>query len=268
MKITFLGTGTSVGVPTMGCDCEVCRSKDPHDKRLRASALIETDKGTKIIIDCGPDFRQQYLKHDIGKFDAILFTHEHFDHAVGLNEIRPLGGAELYAEHRVLEAIRYNLPYIFCEHPYPGAPDFHLHEVHDDRPFMIGADKVIPIRAVHARLPVLGYRIGSLAYITDFSGISDGETEKLKGLDVLVMGALRLKPHPAHLSVPEALELVDRLRPKQTFFIHMSHDVGLHADVCEKLPENVTLSYDGLQYEWHDLCKKTNTDKNIITEYK
>lgn len=252
MKVTFLGTGTSTGVPQMGCSCEVCRSNDPRDTRLRTSALLTTDSGRNILVDCGPDFRQQFLAHSdaLSRIDGILFTHEHFDHASGLNEIRPLHSAQLYAEKRVAEAIRYNLPYIFSEHPYPGAPTLDLHVINPDEPFFIDGQEVIPVRAIHGQLPVLGYRIGSFGYLTDISEIEDGELSKFKGVKVFVLGALRYKPHPSHLSVEESIEVARRVGAEKTFFVHMSHDIGLHAEVCASLPEGMTLAYDALTYEW------------------
>lgn len=250
MKVTFLGTGTSTGVPQMGCSCAVCRSSDPRDTRLRTSALLTTDSGVNILVDCGPDFRQQYLRHSLSRIDGIIFTHEHFDHASGLNEIRPLHTAQLYAEHRVAEAIKYNLPYIFSDHPYPGAPTLDLHEVKPGAPFAIEWQEIIPVRATHGNLPVLGYRIGSFGYLTDISEIEDSELEKFKGVKVFVLGALRYKPHPSHLSVEQSIDVARKVGAEQTFFVHMSHDIGLHAEVCAALPQGMTLAYDTLVYEW------------------
>lgn len=250
MKLLFLGTGTSTGVPQLGCDCSVCRSRDPRDVRLRASVVVTTDAGRKILIDCGPDFRYQALKYRIGTVDAILFTHEHFDHAWGLNEIRPLHQADLYAESRVLKCIQDTLPYIFSEHPYPGAPELRLHRIEADVEVEIAGERVLPVRAMHMHLPVLGYRIGDFAYVTDISSISEEEKEKLRGLKVLVLGALRKSEHPAHLKLDDALALAKELDAGQTFFTHMSHDMGLHEEVDGELPERVRLAYDGLEVEW------------------
>ncbi|MBQ4358453.1 MAG: MBL fold metallo-hydrolase [Paludibacteraceae bacterium] len=250
MKLLFLGTGTSTGVPQLGCNCDVCRSIDPKDMRLRASAMLTTDTGRQFLIDCGPDFRYQALKYHIGVGDAILFTHEHFDHAWGLNEIRPLHQADLYAEDRVLKCFRDTLPYIFNEHPYPGAPDLRLHRIKEEKPFSIAGERIIPIRALHMQLPVLGYRIGDFAYVTDFSSIAESEKEKLRGVKVLVLGALRKSEHPAHLKLSDALDLARDLAAEQTFFTHMSHDMGKHEDVNRQLPPHVQLAYDGLRVEW------------------
>ncbi len=252
MKVLLLGTGTSTGVPQLGCSCSVCKSDDIKDNRLRSSLLVTKDN-EKLLIDCGPDFRQQMLLYGITKITDILFTHEHYDHVSGLDEVRPFREVNVFAEKRVLDMFVHNMPYVFNAKPYPGAPKIHLHEISDfNLLFKVASFDVQPIRMMHQRLPVLGYRIGKFAYITDFSVVDEAECDKLKGLDVLVMDALRISTHPAHLSLAEALELVKKLQPKKTYFIHMSHDMGLHEEVERTLPEGVFLAYDGLEIEIAD----------------
>jgi phosphoribosyl 1,2-cyclic phosphate phosphodiesterase len=246
MKILFLGTGTSTGVPQMAGDCAVCQSTDSKDKRLRSSALI-SDGDNSLLIDCGPDFRQQVLMHRIKKVSNILFTHEHYDHISGLDEVRPFRAVDVYAEKRLLDVLVHNLPYIF-KSTYPGAPTINLNEIQKfNSTFQVSGFEVLPVRLMHHKLPVLGYRINNFAYVTDFSAIDESEMEKLKGLDVLAIDALRVFPHPAHLTLDQALELVEKLQPKRAYFIHMSHDMGLHEELQKTLTENVFLAYDGLE---------------------
>jgi phosphoribosyl 1,2-cyclic phosphate phosphodiesterase len=246
-KILFLGTGTSTGVPHIGCSCPVCKSTDLKDKRLRASLLVSVE-GKKLLIDCGPDFRQQALLHEVNKIDAILLTHEHYDHVSGIDDLRPLLEADLYAEDRVIERLKYSLPYIFSAQPYPGAPDIRLHTLEQTNTSSVICEiEVMPIRMFHFELPVLGFRIGKMAYLTDFNEISDEECDKLKELDVLVVDALRQHPHHAHLMLTEAIDLVNKIQPKKAYFTHMSHDMGLHEQVQALLPANVFLAYDGLE---------------------
>jgi len=249
MKILFLGTGTSTGVPEIACQCAVCQSTDSRDKRLRTSVLV-TDGEHNLLIDCGPDFRQQMLLYKVLNVDSIVLTHEHYDHVSGLDEVRPLLVAEVYAEERVLEVIKHNLPYIFNANPYPGAPQINLHEISNfDIPFQVRGFEVQPIRLLHYKLPILGYRVGNFAYLTDFSEIDEAECEKLKGLEVLVVDALRQFPHHAHMMLSEALALVEKIKPKQAYFTHMSHDIGLHEEVQKLMPENVFFAWDGLELE-------------------
>ena len=245
-NILFLGTGTSTGVPQIACQCEVCRSENPKDKRLRASVLISDEK-TSVLIDCGPDFRQQMLKHDIRSFSAILLTHEHYDHVGGLDDIRPFGDVDIYAEKCVTKAVHRTMPYCFCENRHPGVPKISMHEITENEEFEIGTFHVETIRVMHANLPILGFRINNIAYLTDVKTIDDKALEQLKGLDVLILSALRNEEHLSHLTVNEALELVKKLNPKQTYFTHMSHHIGLHDEVNKQLPENVELAYDGLE---------------------
>lgn len=245
MNLLFLGTGTSTGVPQIGCSCSTCKSADSKDKRLRASVFL-TEGDTKILIDCGPDLRQQLLTHDINSVSAVLLTHDHYDHVGGLDDVRPLGDTQLYAEKRVLSVIQRNMPYCFADIKYPGVPKIHLHEINENV-FYINNLKIVPIRIMHARLPILGFRVGKVAYLTDIKTIDDRSIEKLQNLDVLVMNALRIKDHIAHLSLSEAIEIATRIGARKTYFTHMSHDIGLHEEINKSLPENIELAYDGLQ---------------------
>lgn len=249
MKITFLGTGTSTGVPEIGCTCEVCMSKDPKDKRLRTSALVETE-GKTILIDCGPDFRYQMIRAGVTHLDAVLVTHEHYDHVGGLDDLRPFGrekDVDIYAEDYVADAIISRIPYCFRTNKYKGIPNLNLHAVRE--PFRAAGLEVIPIRVKHGSLPIFGYRIGNMAYITDMKTLPEEELSKLQSLDVLVVNALRLdEKHPTHLGLYKALELVEKLAPKQAFFTHMSHKIGLHEEVEKTLPDHVNLAFDTLSY--------------------
>lgn len=250
MRVKFLGTGTSTGVPEIGCTCPVCTSPDSKDKRLRASVIVYIDE--KIIhIDCGPDFRQQMLATDFRPIDGVLLTHEHYDHVGGIDDLRPFcqfGDIEIYAEIFVADALRKRIPYCFIEKKYPGVPDINLNII-ELKPFYIKNAEVIPIRLMHANLPILGYRIANFAYLTDLKTIPDEEYEKLKNLDVVVMNALRIKEHLSHQNLEQALENAAKIGAKKTYFIHMNHHIGLHKDIEKILPENVFLSYDGLEIE-------------------
>ncbi len=248
MKITFLGTGTSTGVPEIGCQCPVCISSDPRDRRLRTSALIEVD-GKRIGIDCGPDFRAQMLAAGIDRLDALLLTHEHYDHVGGLDDLRPLlfkSELPIYAEENVIEAIHTRMPYAFREHRYPGAPRLKLVCIGNE-PFTAAGIPITPIRLMHAELPVLGFRIGNLAYLTDLKYIPEEEFAKLHHLDILVIEALRKGFHYTHESLEDALTNIHRIAPRQSFLIHLSHRIGLYAEVERELPEGVRLAYDGLE---------------------
>lgn len=247
-RILFLGTGTSTGVPQIGCQCEVCRSTDTHDHRLRTSALIELN-GTRLLIDCGPDFRQQMLTYDIRQLSAVLLTHEHYDHMGGLDDLRPFGNVDVYAETRVLDAVKRVMPYCFAEQPYPGAPRIALHDIQPYRLFDVCGLPVMPIRLMHARLPILGFRIQRVAYLTDVKTMDRQALQSLAGVDVLVLNALRKTEHPSHQTLDDALALVSEIRPAKTYLIHMSHDMGLHSKVQAELPAGVELAYDGL-----DIC--------------
>lgn len=244
MEILFLGTGTSTGVPQIGCKCRACLSNDTKDKRLRASVLV-TNGNTKILIDCGPDFRQQMLNYQINSLTGILITHEHYDHLGGLDDVRPLGHTHVYGEKRVLSVIKQNLAYSFQENKYPGVPKISINEI-TTTPFYIKETPIIPIRVMHAKLPILGFRIGKMAYITDIKTISEEAIEQLRNLDVLILSALRIEQHISHLSLNEALELTIKIAAKKTYFTHMSHDMGLHDEMNKSLSENAELAYDGM----------------------
>jgi phosphoribosyl 1,2-cyclic phosphate phosphodiesterase len=252
LKVTFLGTGTSQGVPVIACPCAVCRSTDPHDKRLRSSVLIEVE-GRNIVIDSGPDFRQQMLTSGVQALSAILFTHEHKDHIAGLDDIRAFnyvqqGPVDIYAEKRVQDALKQEYAYIFAEQKYPGVPQVNMHKI-NDLPFEVEGIPVLPIRAMHMRLPLLGFRIRNFTYITDANYISKEEKQKIKGTDYLVINGLRRKKHISHFTLDEALEVINEVKPKQAFITHISHQMGLHKEVQSELPPNVSLAYDGVVIE-------------------
>lgn len=250
--LTFLGTGTSQGIPIIGCKCEVCSSRDPRDQRLRTSALLHY-KGKNILFDTSADFRGQMLAQGINSIDYVLFTHEHRDHTAGLDELRPMTWhrdtpVPIYAEQRVLTYLHAAFPHIMGGEKYPGGAKLKEIAV-AEAPFALDDSvKVIPIRMTHfEQLPILGYRIDELAYLTDCKTIDKENLDKLKGLEILVVNALGRKPHPSHLSLPEALEIIAYLQPKQAFLTHIGHSMGLYENVQKELPENVRLAYDGLQ---------------------
>ncbi|QKG79783.1 MBL fold metallo-hydrolase [Tenuifilum thalassicum] len=252
MKIVFLGTGTSQGIPVIACPCPVCQSTDPRDWRLRTSVLIEHE-GINITIDAGPDFRQQMLRAKVKTLQAILLTHEHRDHIAGLDDVRAFNWLQkrpmdIYGEERVLKELQREYPYVFAEQKYPGIPEFNLHEI-NDQPFSIMGLKIIPIRAYHYKLPILGYRIGDFTYITDANFIPEEEKEKIIGTKYLVINALRKQKHISHFSLPEALELIGQLSPRKAYITHVGHQMGFYKDVSKELPDNVCLAYDGLEFE-------------------
>lgn len=247
MRLTFLGTGTSCGVPTIGCQCYTCTSKDPHDKRLRCSALVETET-TRVLIDCGPDFRQQIMEQPFRKIDGILITHAHYDHMGGMDDIRPycqFGEINVYADPVARKGLLQMLPYCFEEHRYPGVPAIQLHEIHKHIPFQIGDLEILPIEVMHHDLPILGYRIGKLAYITDMKTIDEGELDYLQDIDTLIVNALREKPHHSHQTLAEAVDFSKRIGARQTWLIHSSHDIGRHEEVNASLPSDIQMAYDG-----------------------
>ena len=249
MKLTFLGTGTSQGVPIIACQCNVCQSTDSHDKRLRASVLIE-DNGTNIVIDAGPDFRQQMLTARLKTLDAILLTHEHRDHIAGIDDVRAFNylmnqPMDIWAEKRVHDALRSEFTYIFAESKYPGIPEVVMHTI-DGNPIQVKGIEAIPVRAYHRDLPVYGFRIGDIAYITDANYIPEEEKEKIKGVKYLIINALRKKKHVSHFSLPEVILLAEELNPEIMFITHISHQMGLHVDIQAELPPNIFLAYDGL----------------------
>lgn len=252
MRLTFLGTGASHGIPVIGCGCLVCKSNNIKDKRLRSSILLETNL-QNLVIDVGPDFRQQMLRSGTTRVDAALLTHEHKDHTAGLDDVRAFNylmkkPMSIYAENRVLESIKREYSYVFADARYPGAPEFDLNDI-NEKPFEINGDKIMPIRAYHNQLPVLGFRIGDMAYLTDLKTISEEEKLKLTNLKVLVLSALREKEHVSHLGLNEALKLIEECQPEQAYLTHMSHMQLSYSELLKILPANVQPAFDGLIVE-------------------
>ena len=253
MKVRILGTGTSQGVPVIGCDCEVCLSENPKDKRLRVAALIQIN-GKSIAIDCGPDFRQQILAAKLSYLDAILITHEHNDHIVGLDDVRPFNFMKkqdmpVFTTDRVIKCLHQRFAYIFEKDPYPGAPMVRLNQINKDDSFEVEGIKVVPIEVMHGKLPVLGFRINDFAYLTDIKTIVEEEKAKLSGIHTLVVSALHHKEHHSHMNLEQALALIEELKPKRAFLTHVSHRMGLHDKVNQDLPKGVQLAFDGLEFE-------------------
>jgi phosphoribosyl 1,2-cyclic phosphate phosphodiesterase len=252
MIVTFLGTGTSQGVPVIACECEVCRSLDFRDKRLRVSVHLQIgDKS--LVIDSGPDFRQQVLRERIKTLDALLFTHEHKDHTAGMDDIRAFNffqgkAIPVYGRPTVLEQLQREYAYVFSEHQYPGIPRVQLQPI-QNAPFVVEGIEVIPVEVLHYRLPVYGFRIGDFSYITDANFIAEGELEKVKGSRVIVLNALRREPHISHFTLDQAVELLRDLQPEKGFLTHISHQMGRHVEVDKLLPPNVHLAFDGLKIE-------------------
>ena len=254
MTLTFLGTGTSSGVPMIGCACPVCRSLDHRDKRLRVAVHLAVE-GRSLVIDTGPDFRQQMLRAHISQLDGILFTHEHKDHTAGLDDVRAFNFRQqqempIYAEPRVLAQLQREFAYIFAEHKYPGVPQVSLHPITDDQaPFDVLGLAVQPLRALHYKLPVLGFRVGGLAYLTDANQLPASTMEQLRGADTIVLNALRHEPHISHFTLKEAVAILEELRPRRAYLTHISHQLGRHREVEATLPPWVRLAYDGLVVE-------------------
>ena len=255
MKITFLGTGTSQGVPVIACDCMTCLSQDPRDKRLRTSLLLEKD-GTTLLFDAGPDFRQQMLRENIRKLDGILLTHEHKDHIAGMDDVRAFNyksqdAIDIFAEDRVQKAVKREFSYVFAEYQYPGIPRMRLNPVTDYN-FTFRGIEIIPIRVRHLHLEIYGFRIGNFAYITDANYVPEESKEKLIGVKYLVINALRKEKHISHFSLREALDFIREISPKKAYITHISHQMGLHSKVAEELPNGIYLAYDGLSIECED----------------
>lgn len=248
LQIEFLGTGTSTGVPVIGCHCPVCESSDPRDKRLRTSAIVRY-LGTNLLIDCGPDFRTQILRASSDKLDALLLTHIHYDHVGGIDDLRAYcytGDFPIYARADVIRNLKQRLPYCFATNPYPGVPRLNITEVVENRPFTIHDITIEPFAVMHYKLKILGYRIGPLAYITDAKEISDDVIERLHGIPLLVINALRIKPHLSHMCLSQTLEVINRIQPDKAYLIHMSDGMDFHAEAQAKLPNGVKLAHDGL----------------------
>ena len=250
MRITILGSGTSCGVPQIGCTCEVCTSQDPKDKRLRCSSLVEV-KGKRILIDCSPDFRQQMLAIDFNPLDAVFITHEHYDHVGGLDDLRPysiFGDVKVYAEKFCADHLMERIPYCFTptDKRYPAAPTLNLMEMEPHVPVKVGDDvEVLPIRVMHAKLPIVGFRIENFAYITDMKTIPDTELQYLQGIDYMIVNGLRHKEHPSHQSIDDAIAFVRQLKVKEAWLVHMSHHIKPHAEEEKTLPPGIHLAYDG-----------------------
>jgi phosphoribosyl 1,2-cyclic phosphate phosphodiesterase len=250
LKVTFLGTGTSQGIPIIGSKHPVCLSENPKDKRLRVSVLVEWDDYV-FVVDCGPDFRQQMLRAGVARIDGIVFTHEHADHTMGLDDIRPFffrqGDIPLYAHKRVFKSLKKRFDYIFTsKDKYPGVPSVITQNI-KNKPFALGNIDVIPIEGLHYKLPVFGFRFKDFAYLTDMKTVDDEEIEKLKNLEVLVVNALRIEPHISHFNLSEALSFIEKVKPKRAYLTHISHLLGFHNEVQDQLPDNVFLAYDNLQ---------------------
>jgi len=252
LKITFLGTGTSQGVPVIACKCETCKSENPKDKRLRCS-LVMNINNKNIIFDCGPDFRYQILRAQIENISAIIFTHSHKDHTAGLDDVRAFNWinkkpVNIYAEKNVQESLKMEFSYIFSKDKYPGIPKLNIHTIHNEV-FNIDEIEITPIRGLHYKLPVLGYRVNDVTYITDFNFIDEKEKEKIKNCKILIINALRKEKHISHFTLGEALQIIDDVKPEKAYITHVSHQMGRYDDIQDNLPSNVEFAYDELSIE-------------------
>lgn len=250
MKITLLGTGTSTGVPQLGCTCPTCLSGDPRDRRRRASALVTTDQGTHILIDAGPDIYHQLLDAKVSRIDAVLLTHSHFDHMGGMDDLRPYcpkdgSGMPVYCLESTASNFRQYMPYCFAANPYPGVPHFDVHII-DSTQFKIGHTPVEPVKVMHGQLEIRGYKIGKMAYVTDCKTLPEESMRQLEGLDLLVINALRQKEHWTHMNLEQALKVISQVKPRRAVLTHLSHDMGLQADVSATLPMGVEIGVDGV----------------------
>lgn len=251
MRVTFLGTGTSQGVPVIACHCRVCQSTDPKDNRLRSSILLEYN-GYTVVVDTGPDFRYQMLRQKVDRLDAVLMTHSHKDHIAGLDDVRAYNYQQqqsipIYSNKATHDALRKEFYYAFSDYKYPGVPQLELEEIQAGEAFELYGESILPIEVMHFKMPVLGFRIGDFAYITDAKTIAEDSYAQLAGVKVLVLNALQKEPHISHLTLEEALEVAQRIGPDQTYLTHISHRFGQHADIQQELPAGVFVAYDGLQ---------------------
>ena len=252
MKLRFLGTGTSNGVPVLGCHCAVCTSTDSKDKRYRTSALLETDT-TRVLIDCGPDVRMQLMPLPFKRIDAVLLTHIHYDHVAGIDDLRPyctFGDIEIFANEDTVRGLKQTMPYCFTDTLYPGVPRLNLHTIEPQQIFTVKDVQVLPFKVFHGKLPILAYRFGTLAYITDMKHIDEANLQTLNGVETLVINGLRWeKEHHSHILINEAIAFSQQIGAKKTYLVHVTHEIGSHEDVQKQLPKNVFLAYDGLEIE-------------------